>query len=384
MQTRVVVVGAGAFGGWTALTMLRRGAAVTLLDAWGPGNARASSGGETRILRGTYGDRAVYTRMAARAMRLWREHEERSGRRFFHPIGALWIFGDDASFGEASVEPMRAEGLSVEWLGVDELRRRFPQVSVDDVQRALWEPEAGYALARRACEHVVETFQAEGGDYLQMAIASPARLGGHGLALADDTSVNADAFVFACGPWLGPLFPDEIGELIRPTRQETFYFGTPAGDPRWVEPQMPVWIEHGARMIYGMPGNANRGFKVADDTRGARIDPTTMERTPDPEALARARAQLAERFPGMARAPLVLAEVCQYENSPDGHFIVDRLGDLENAWVAGGGSGHGFKLSPALGEHVAGLVLGTARPIPLFNFARLAAVRGKTSTQIPR
>ena len=72
---------------------------ITLVDAWGPGNARASSGGETRILRGTYGARAIYTRMAARAMRLWREHEERSERRFFHRIGALWMFGGDASFG---------------------------------------------------------------------------------------------------------------------------------------------------------------------------------------------------------------------------------------------------------------------------------------------
>src|SRR5690606_5258363 len=95
--TRTLVVGAGAFGGWTALPLLRRRADVTLIDAWGPGNPCASSGGGTRFLRGTYGDRAIYTRMAARAMRLWREHEERSGRRFFDRIGALWMFGGDAS-----------------------------------------------------------------------------------------------------------------------------------------------------------------------------------------------------------------------------------------------------------------------------------------------
>ena len=138
-----MVIGAGAFGGWTALTLLRRGADVTLIDAWGPGNARASSGGETRILRGTYGARAIYTRMAARAMRLWREHEERSGRRFFHRIGALWMFGADASFGEASVTPMHEEGLPVEWLDVEELRRRYPHLATDGVHRALWEPQAG-------------------------------------------------------------------------------------------------------------------------------------------------------------------------------------------------------------------------------------------------
>jgi sarcosine oxidase len=64
---RVLVVGAGAFGGWTALQLLRRGASVTLIDAWGPGHVRASSGGETRVIRATYGTHTIYTAMAARA-----------------------------------------------------------------------------------------------------------------------------------------------------------------------------------------------------------------------------------------------------------------------------------------------------------------------------
>lgn len=370
MSTRIVVVGAGAFGGWTALSLLRRGAAVTLLDAWGPGNARASSSGETRILRGTYGERAIYTRMAARAMRLWREHEERSGRRFFHRIGALWMFGADASFGEASVEPMRAEGLPVEWMDVDVLRTRFPQVAFDDVARALWEPQAGYALARRACEHVVETFQSEGGEYRQMAIASPARLDGHGLALLDGTSVNADAFIFACGPWLGRLFPEEIGDLVRPTRQESFYFGTPAGDARWLEPHMPVWLDYHGHMFYGIPGNANRGFKVADDAHGPVFDPTDGDRQTTAAALEAARAVLRRRFPALADAPVLGGEVCQYEVTPDTNYLVDRHPTDARAWFVGGGSGHGFKMGPAMGEHVTALVLDDAPPEPLFGLAR--------------
>lgn len=363
-------MGAGAFGGWTALTLLRRGAAVTLIDAWGPGNARASSSGETRILRGTYGERAVYTRMAARAMRLWREHEERSGRRFFHRIGALWMFGDDPSFGEASVEPMRAEGLPVEWIDIEDVRRRYPHVAVQDVRRALWEPEAGYALARRACEHVVETFQAEGGEYRQAAVACPVRLGRDGLTLTDGTSVTADAFVFACGPWLGRLFPDEIGGLIRPTRQESFYFGTPAGDARWVDPQMPVWIDYRERMFYGIPGNANRGFKVADDTQGPTFEPTNGDRTTTSAGLEDARALLRRRFPALADAPVLGAEVCQYEVTPDTHYLVDRHPTDSRVWLVGGGSGHGFKMGPAMGEHVAGLVLDGASPEPAFARAR--------------
>lgn len=363
-------MGAGAFGGWAALSMLRRGASVTLLDAWGPGNTRASSGGETRILRGTYGDRAIYTHMAAQAMRLWGEHEARSGQRFFHRIGALWLFGDDASFGEASVAPMRAEGLPVEWLDPEEVRRRFPHMAVDDVRRALWEPEAGYALARRACAHVVETFEAEGGTYRQMAVESPVRLGREGLRLADGTSAQADAYVFACGPWMGPLFPEEIGTLVRPTRQESFYIGTPAGDPRWLEPHTPVWLDHRPRMFYGMPGNAHRGFKVADDTQGPTFEPTDGNRQTTTEALEAVREVLRRRFPALADAPVLGTEVCQYEVTPDTHYLVDRHPTDTRVWFVGGGSGHGFKMGPAMGAHVASLVLDDAAPEPLFALGR--------------
>jgi glycine/D-amino acid oxidase-like deaminating enzyme len=69
----VAVVGAGAFGGWTALMLLRKGARVTLLDAWGPGNPRASSHGETRVIRAMYGGDRAMTAMAARALTLWGE-----------------------------------------------------------------------------------------------------------------------------------------------------------------------------------------------------------------------------------------------------------------------------------------------------------------------
>ena len=178
MKLHVVVVGAGAFGGWTALMLRRAGAAVTLVDAWGPGHARASSGGETRIIRGTYGDRAIYTHLAARAMRLWQEHDARTQRQFFHRTGALWLFSGNASFGEQSVEPMRAAGLPVEWLDPADARARWPQVGFTGVTHVLWEPEAGFALARRACENVVETLVAEGGQYLVGQVRSPEPAGG--------------------------------------------------------------------------------------------------------------------------------------------------------------------------------------------------------------
>lgn len=373
---RVVVVGAGAFGGWTALELLRRGARVTLVDAWGPGNARASSGGETRVIRATYGARTIYTKMAMRALQLWQAHDAKWQRGFFRKTGALWLFGRDDRFGRDSADALRAAGLPVEMITPADAARRFPQFSFDGVSTVLVEPEAGYLLARRACEHVVERVKAEGGTYRHAAARVPVRIEGspfRRLVLDDDDVVEADAFVFAGGPWLPEMFPDVIGRHITPTRQEVYYFGPAPGDDRFVDPRMPVWVDYTDRLIYGIPGNANRGFKVADDTSGPRFDPTNGQRDATPEGIAAARAFLARRFPALAQAPLLGAEVCQYEGTPDSHYVIDRHPAASNVWIAGGGSGHGFKMGPAIGELIASLVLGTASPDPQFGIARFAA-----------
>jgi glycine/D-amino acid oxidase-like deaminating enzyme len=191
------------------------------------------------------------------------------------------------------------------------------------------------------------------------------------VALADGSALDAEHFVFACGPWLGALFPDAVGRRVVPTRQEVFFFGAPPGDARWAPGALPAWVHLGERLSYGLPDFERRGVKVADDSAGPEVDPTTLDRVPSAEGLARARAIVRERLPALAGAPLVEARVCQYEASSDGHFLVDRHPAWANAWLVGGGSGHGFKMGPALGEHVAALVRGRAAPDPLFAYGRL-------------
>jgi len=380
---RVAVIGAGAFGGWTALELVRRGARVTLVDAWGPGNVRASSGGETRVIRAGYGSRAVYTRMAVRALALWRAHDERFGRGFFRTTGALWMFGKDDGFGKASLATLRAERVAMDELSPAVAQRRWPQIDFTGITSILVEPGAGYLLARRACEHVVERVVAEGGEYRQAAVASPVRMTGAltSLPVTGGAPLSADVFVFACGPWLGSLFPDVVGKHVTPTRQDVFYFGTPAGDARFTEDAMPVWVDFGSRLIYGIPGNANRGFKVADDTAGPVFDPTTGQRDVTAAGVKAAGAFLARRFPALATAPLLGSEVCQYEASPDSNYIIDRHPAASNVWIVGGGSGHGFKMGPAMGELVASLVTGQAQPDPFFSLARFAKPRGTAAQE---
>jgi monomeric sarcosine oxidase len=371
-KTHVAVIGAGAFGGWTALYLLRGGARVTLIDSWGPGNSRASSGGETRIIRGAYGPARHYTRLAARALELWKQHESEWKRKFFFPIGVLWMAEADDSYERASTASLKGAGIPFEEIDEKELGRRWPQINFEDVKWGLYEPQSGYLLARASAQAVVDHFVEEGGEYREATVAAEGLESGDSksLQLHDGSNIVADQFVFACGPWLGQLFPQTIGPHFVSTKQEIFFFGTPVGDSRYNEGNVPVWGDHSEHFMYGIPGNQGRGFKLADDTRGAEFDPTSGERKPSEEGLSAVRRYLAYRFPGMKDAPLLETRVCQYENTTDNNFIIDRHPANTNVWIVGGGSGHGFKHGPALGEMVAKLVLKDGIADQLYRLTR--------------
>jgi glycine/D-amino acid oxidase-like deaminating enzyme len=399
---RIAVIGAGAFGGWTALYLLRGGAQVTLFDAWGPGNSRSSSGGETRIMRGAYGPGQPYTKLAARALELWKEHEAAWKRKFFFPIGVLWMvegrmvegYSDDA-FERGSLPLLKDAGICFEQLAANELARRWPQINFENVEWGIYEPQSGYLLARASTQAVVDRFVDEGGEYRQVMVSAQDLDGGSwkSLTLSDGSSshgsssygsslygssIAADHYVFACGPWLGKLFPHTVAPHFASTKQDVFFFGTPAGDSRYNEQNIPVWADHGDHFIYGIPGSEGRGFKIADDTRGPRFDPTSGERLVSEEGLTAMRRYLAYRFPGMKNAALVETRVCQYENTTDHNFIIDRHPANANVWIVGGGSGHGFKHGPALGEMVARLVLKDETADPVYRLARFQAPKSQS------
>lgn len=374
-RPHVAVIGAGAFGGWTALYLLRSRARVTLVDAWGPGNSRSSSGGETRVIRGTYGPDQPYTAMAARALRLWREHDRRWKQQFLHRIGVLWMAGNgDDSWERGSLEPLKEAGIPFHRLSAHDLSKRWPQINFEGVEWGIFEPESGYLTARAACRAALDSFIAEGGKYLQGTVLADNLESGpwKALACSDGSSLKADRYVFACGPWMSQLFPKTIGSKIQSTKQDVFFFGTPAGDTRFDEKSLPVWGNHRGRFAYGIPGNQGRGFKIADDTRGPLFDPTAGERTVDPASLRWVRDYVAFRFPGMKNAPLLETRVCQYEQTPDSEFIIDRHPGAEQVWLVGGGSGHGFKHGPAVGEMVARLVLDEKEPEPRWSLSRFS------------
>jgi glycine/D-amino acid oxidase-like deaminating enzyme len=363
----ILVVGAGAFGGWTALHLLRMGARVTLCDAWGAGNPRASSGDDTRVIRATYGPDRIYVDLTVQSLPQWRALERASGQLLFRNTGAIWLAPPDDAWEREAAASLRDAGVRFDELSPAEAKRRYPAIDFTGVNWVLDEPDDGYLRARAGCAIVLATFLAEGGTYRDEVI-DPAAL------------PPADAHVFACGPWMGKLFPDAIGNLIRPTRQELFYFGLPPAAP-YRDGALPVWLDRAPGIYYSIP-SGGRGIKMASHEFGEPFDPTGGDRSPTAHGLAAARAKLGSRLPGLVDAPLLEGKVCQYELTPDGHFILDRLPGSRDVWLVGGGSGHGYKHGPALGEMVANIVLGKRRLEPQFLLSRFQSTNERRETRV--
>jgi sarcosine oxidase len=357
---KVVVVGAGAFGGWTALRLAEMGVAVTLLDAYGPGSSRATSGDETRGLRFAYGDRELYTRWAIQAKSIWSDREREWGESLMIPTGRISLYGEIP----ASVRQQKALldrlGVESEILSPEEVGRRWPQIGLEGIGGALWEPGATTLRANRACRIVASAVERAGGEVRIARVDPPTPGSGRalsGVQVQGGDRIEADAYIFACGSWLAKLFPEVMGPRISVPRRDVFLFGPPAGDARFSYPNLPNFSE-GSQNVYGFPDVDGAGFKVAPFGGFDPFDPDVDERVPSAHWLRRGRDYLALRFPGMKDQPLIHSRVCQLENSPDSHFIIDRHPAFENVWIAGGGSGHGFKHGPMLGDYIARRILG--------------------------
>lgn len=371
----VVVVGAGVFGIWTAYKLHMAGRRVAVIDAVGPAHSGASSGGESRVTRCGYGEKEIYSEWAWRSIGEWQALSARTGLPIFHPMGVLWVHTQPSELVQASARVLSRKNIPFTLLPAEELRRRYPVMRVGNDEAGFLEPAGGALMARRAVQSLASELRAKGVTFLSGAVSPIRQAQGEKGALAaivtkSGERIEADQFVFACGPWLDRACPDAMAKRLFVTRQEIFFFSVEAG----ATGDLPVWAD---LPFYGLPSLEGRGFKVADDTHGPPMDPSTADRRASAAGEAAAREFLARRFPSLAKAPLSETRVCQYENSSNGDLVIDRHPGLDNVWVVGCGSGHGFKHGPAVGSHVAELVAGTAKPREPFLIASKRVEQGR-------
>ena len=372
----VVVVGAGVFGAWTALHLARRGKRVLLVDAYGPGHSRSSSGDESRIIRMGYGADEIYTRWAQKSLVQWKElFSDLHREELFQKTGVLWLAEIGNPQMRATVEVLRRNCVEFEELNREHLLARYPQINLDGIASGIYEPESGVLMARRAIAAVVAQATRQGAEFKFAEIIEPTTTGAIDfIASSSGERFVAKDFVFAVGAWLAKLFPEHLGNKIFPTRQAVFYVGIPAGDERFSARALPTWLIKNDE-CYGMPDLESRGLKIALDRHGEAVDPDKQSRIVTQDEVEAIRRLLAHRFPALASAPLVETRVCQYENTSSGDFLIDRHPGLSNVWFAGGGSGHGFKHGPAVGEYLTAQILESAKPEPRFLLEKKESVQ---------
>jgi glycine/D-amino acid oxidase-like deaminating enzyme len=337
-----VIVGAGAFGASLAWWLARSGERVTLVDQFEPGDARASSGGETRLYRCAHGPDTEYTAMAWRARTLWRQLEDESGEELLVESGISW-FAHRADGWEAESERTLVEhGIPVERLDVASAARLYPSFRGDDLAFVLLEPDGGVLRAERS----VRTLAAQAVAHGARIVRGRATPEGSAVVLDESTRLEGDVVVWACGPWLPKLFPDLVS--LRVTQQELLFLD---GGPAWRAAGVPAWCDYESSR-YGTADIDELGVKAAIDDEGPPLDPdadlpTTTRTERD------VRAYLGTRFPALEDAPLVGARSCRYEITGDTRLLAAPHPEHRSVWLVGGGSGHGFKHGPPMAERLA-------------------------------
>jgi glycine/D-amino acid oxidase-like deaminating enzyme len=342
-----VVIGAGVFGASLADRLARDEWDVTLVERLEPGHPRAESGGETRLIRSLHGPDTFYMASARRALELWRELDG-----VLEESGLAWFARRADGWEDEGERALHAAGIPVERLEPGDACRLFPSLSVDDLAFVLYEPEGGVLRAAEGVRALVSRAREAGA----RLVAGDAHPDGPAVRLGDER-LEADAVVWACGAWLGSLFPELV--RMRVTFQQLTLFDVPA---EW---RCPGWVDFDAA-FYGHGRVEPHGMKVAADHDGVEVDPDERALEATPEAARQAREYLGRRFPALAGAPVATTPACHYGLTADGQFVFDRHPEHRGVWLLGGGSGHGYKHGPALAEHVAAVLAGQAEPEPRF------------------
>ena len=285
----------------------------------------------------------------------------------------LFFFDARVDYARACIDVHERLNLPLEVLDRAALTARWPQVDFSGIDVGLYEAEFGALMARRAVQELVRGLVDRGGDY-RLAFAAPGATG-HEVLLNGERE-SCDAVVYACGPWLGKVFPDILRERLFVTRQEIAFLAPPDGDLRFEPNALPGWADfNGGDMYYGLPNLEGRGFKIAHDAHGPAFDPDRGDRRMSEQGMRTLRAFVERRFPSLAAQPFTEFRVCQYENSSSGDFLIDRHPTLEGAYLLGGGSGHGFKHGPEVGRTMAELVVNGTAPDARFSFAMKEAIQ---------
>jgi sarcosine oxidase len=376
----VAIVGAGVFGGWTALHLREMGLSVVMIDQYGPGNSKSSSGGEVRGMRATYGDQEHYTRWAMTAMELWKIREAEFGTKLFYQCGGLQVNREwtrQITNTRAMFDKLK---IPYEIVKHEDLVKRWPQVKTETPEFfGFYTPFGGVLKAHDACVSVARAFEKKGGKFALAKAALGPRAANRlqTVTLSTGQTVSAGTFVFAAGPWLLTMFPEVLKNKLMVAKRGYYMVGAPPGDFRFSYPNLP-------NTGVGVPSVDGLGLAILMGSGNKPVDPDTHDRVPTAEDRAAITQILTNRFPDLKDQPILNAHICQSDNTVDGNFIIDKHPALENVWLVGGGSYHAFKMGPVAGDYIAHRIVGRDTNPELSPFFKVKEQTFSESTTAPR
>lgn len=373
-KMKLIIIGSGVIGAWAAMKLAGHGEDILVIDSYGPGNVMGSSHDSNRVIRSFYGGNTTLTSMVARSLTDWKELEFLTSEKLYTRTGVLWMIQNEDSheYAQRSLEVSQACGLPCQRIEVDEAAQFYPQINFSDIRSVYREEEAGYVQATKSIQLLSDVAQNLGARYLCDKVVDIhfRNKSLTGVSLASGDKINGDEFILCAGPWINELSRKIFSEdWVQVSKQEVYYFRHPLPDTRFQDPGLPVWIDMGQSIHYGVPATPNVGFKVCNDNRGETICPDSMDRLTSSESLKLIREFVNHRFPGMKDPALIQTKVCQYSNTSRGNYIIDFFPGVQNGVVLAGGNGHGFKNAPAIAQLGIDILKGQANPIPQFQIS---------------
>ena len=365
-------------GSAAAYHLARDGRSVLLLEQFEIGHTRGSSHGESRIIRLSY-DHPTYIQLAQTAYGLWAELEQEAGQGLVRRTGGLDLSAPYNPVLEACIASLSALHIRRELLTTDEIHRRFPAFRVADKTIGLYQADAGILPASQCVRVLIDQAIHCGASVIEHAPVRSIQLDDHGAEVHTDQAVYRCRKLIVCaGPWAGPLLASLGIQLPLAVTQEQYAFFAPRQMQEKFQPEhMPVFIHYGlpsgAQRVdyYGFPIFGHAGVKVGEHHAGPVVTADTRTFEVDADRLQRLSAYVRETLPA-THGEVLQAATCLYTNTPDQHFIIDRLSAHPHVVIAAGFSGHGFKFAILVGRILADLATRgqTSYPIDLFSLKR--------------
>jgi sarcosine oxidase len=365
-------------GSAAAAHLAARGQRVLGLERFGPAHDRGSSHGDSRIIRQSYFEDPAYVPLLLRAYELWDQMGADSGTDLITLTGGLYLGRPDSPAVAGSLRAAREWGLPHEVLDAGEIRRRFPTLSPDDDEMALYETAAGFVRPELTVSAHLGLAEKRGAElhFDEPVLDWSATADGGVRVTTAAGSYTAGRLVICPGAWAPELLADlEVPFTVE--RQVMHWFQPTGGTGPFTA--HPVYIHEAAdgTQIYGFPAidGPDGGAKVAFFRRGSVTTPETIDRVVHPDEVAAMTEHLHGVLPTLPGRHLT-AVTCMYTTTPDHHFVLAAHPAHEQVTVACGFSGHGFKFVPVVGEILADLATEgtTEHPIALFDPRRPALV----------